>query len=58
MICHTTVWILYVESKVALSLGLLIFTCAASYVATKRTLPNLLLYQFLILFVLLHILLK
>lgn len=58
MICHTTVWILYVEPKVALSLGLLIFTGAASDITTKRTLPNLLLYQFLILFVLLHILLK
>ena len=58
MICHTTVWILYVEPEVALSLGLLIFTSAASDITTKRALPNLLLYQFLILFVLLHILLK
>ena len=57
VICHTTVWILHVQAKVSLCLRLLIFSGAASNVASQRALPDLLLYQLLILFVLLHILL-
>ena len=58
VICHTTVWILHVQAKVSLCLRLLIFSGAASNVASQRALPDLLLYQLLILFVLLHILLE